>query len=76
MNRFSRMMTAKSRFTASTLIVPTLPVGMHPVTLCVTPNTRPTPEETHSVGAAEGCDLLILMPSNFSDISFKTPGYP
>jgi hypothetical protein len=27
-----------------------------------------------SVGAAEGCDLLILMPSNLSDISFKTPG--
>jgi hypothetical protein len=38
--------------------------------------TFPTPEETQSVGAAEGCDLLILIPSNLSDISFNTPGCP
>jgi len=33
--------------------------------------STPPSNETQSVGAAEGCDLLIFNPANLSEISFK-----
>jgi len=62
MQVFSRMMTAKSRFTPHNLIFPTLRVGMPPVTLRVTPSPRPTPEETHSCRSCRRLWFLVPLP--------------